>query len=197
LGATGKQGGACAKYLSKESQFTVRAMSRDPSKPAALELKNQGMEIVAGNFDSKEDLRKAMEGVYGVVSVQDFWITGMEKEILQGKNVAEIANEAQVKHFVYLSIANCDHPKIKEYNVEHWISKHEIEEEVKKNNLPFTFVRTVMFMDYFLKEMPYLCLPIFKKFFSLNHPLYMVDTDDIGRLVTEVFKKTRNHRKNH
>lgn len=50
FGATGNQGGSVAKALLKDSrtaqQFKVRAVTRDPSKPTAQALVEQGAEVV-------------------------------------------------------------------------------------------------------------------------------------------------------
>jgi nucleoside-diphosphate-sugar epimerase len=50
FGATGTQGGSVAKVLLKDpratKQFKVRAVTRDPSKPAAKALVEQGAEVV-------------------------------------------------------------------------------------------------------------------------------------------------------
>lgn len=50
FGATGTQGGSVAKALLKDPrtsrQFKVKAVTRDPSKPAAKALVEQGAEVV-------------------------------------------------------------------------------------------------------------------------------------------------------
>lgn len=54
FGATGNQGGSVAKALLKDpratQQFKVRAVTRDPSKPAAKALVEQGAEVVKASF---------------------------------------------------------------------------------------------------------------------------------------------------
>jgi hypothetical protein len=51
FGATGKQGGSVVKSIlgdpKSASQFSIRAITRDTSKPAAQELTKQGCECVA------------------------------------------------------------------------------------------------------------------------------------------------------
>jgi hypothetical protein len=50
FGATGAQGGSVVKSILTDpktaSMFTIRAITRDASKPAALALKKQGAEVV-------------------------------------------------------------------------------------------------------------------------------------------------------
>lgn len=56
FGATGIQGGSVAKALLKDPrtsrQFKVKAVTRDPSKPAAKALFEQGAEVVKVNLTS-------------------------------------------------------------------------------------------------------------------------------------------------
>ncbi|CAN5356971.1 hypothetical protein BH24GEM3_BH24GEM3_11210 [soil metagenome] len=74
-GATGKQGGATAHHLLRRG-YRVRALTRNPSQPAATTLREQGAEVVEGNLDDRASLERALEGAYGVFSVQNFWETG-------------------------------------------------------------------------------------------------------------------------
>ena len=71
-GATGNQGGAIARHLLERGKFKVRVLVRDQNKPAAQALKQAGAELVTGDFDDRASLDVALEGVYGVFSVQDF-----------------------------------------------------------------------------------------------------------------------------
>src|SRR5690242_6452018 len=96
-GATGQQGGAVARKLLAEG-WKVRALTRDLDKPAAQELASLGAELVRGDMDDRAELDAAFQGVYGVFSVQNFWLpnVGYEGEIRQGNNVADAAREAGV-----------------------------------------------------------------------------------------------------
>ena len=56
-GATGKQGGAVARSL-LERGFRVRALTRDPQKPEAQALTEQGAEVVQGDMEDRSALDK-------------------------------------------------------------------------------------------------------------------------------------------
>ncbi len=71
-GATGNQGGAVARHLLQRGNFAVRAFVRDPNKPAAQALKQAGAELVAGDLNDRDSLDRALQGVSGVFSVQNF-----------------------------------------------------------------------------------------------------------------------------
>ena len=77
-GATGRQGGAVARRLLKRAH-RVRALTRDPDKPAAKALAEMGAEVVRGDLDQRASVERALEGVYGVFSVQNFWEAGYER----------------------------------------------------------------------------------------------------------------------
>src|SRR5690606_35954865 len=105
-GATGRQGGAVARQLLRRGGFRVRALTRDPARPAARALADAGAEVVRGDMDRPETLRPALDGAYGVFSVQNFWETGYEREIQQGIALADAAHAAGVQHFVYSSVGS-------------------------------------------------------------------------------------------
>src|SRR5512133_2223436 len=104
-GATGQQGGAVARKLLLHG-WMVRALTRDVNKPAAQELAALGVELVAGDMDNRAELDAAFKGVYGVFSVQNYWLpkVGFDGEIRQGKSVADAARAAGVEHLVYSSV---------------------------------------------------------------------------------------------
>jgi uncharacterized protein YbjT (DUF2867 family) len=52
FGATGSQGGAVARRL-LDRGFRVRALTRDPQKPEAQALAEQGAEVVQGDMDDR------------------------------------------------------------------------------------------------------------------------------------------------
>jgi uncharacterized protein YbjT (DUF2867 family) len=184
-GATGNQGGAAARHL-LEAGFKVRALVRDENKPTAVELKNRGAEIVKGDLFDKDSLVKAMTGVYGVFSVQNFWEHGYDNEILQGKNTADAAKEAEVKHFVYSSVASSD----EKTGLAHFDSKWEVEQYIQNLALPFTIIRPVFFMEnfesWFAPQEQEGKLSITMAM-PKNAKLQMIAVDDVGAIAAVVF----------
>src|SRR5688572_9207055 len=85
LGITGQQGGAVARHLLAKG-WKVRGLSRDLSKPAVQARRDAGAEMVQGDMDDRASLDAALNGAYGVFSVQNFWLPGVgtEGEIRQG-----------------------------------------------------------------------------------------------------------------
>ena len=85
-GATGRQGGAVYQHLQKKG-FKLRALVRDPNSNKARQLMRHGEEVFQGSLDDPDSLMRAMDGVYGVFSVQPYTAS----EIKQGVAVIEAA----------------------------------------------------------------------------------------------------------
>src|SRR5215471_15585758 len=106
-GATGHQGGAAVRHL-RERGFPVRALTRDPEQPKARALLGHGTEVVRGDMEDEASLTRAMDGVYGVYSVQDWHQAAIDGEIRQGVRAANAAKRSNISLFVYSSVASAD-----------------------------------------------------------------------------------------
>jgi uncharacterized protein YbjT (DUF2867 family) len=141
-GATGYQGGAVAKHLLARG-IHVRALTRDPSKPAAVALREKGAEVVGADLDDKASIERAFNGAYGVFSVQNFWETGYDREVRQGTTAVEAAKATGVRHLVYSSVGSAQHNT----GIPHFDSKWEVENAVRNSGIPHTILRPVFFMQ--------------------------------------------------
>jgi uncharacterized protein YbjT (DUF2867 family) len=142
-GATGQQGGAVARQLLKQPGFAVRALTRDAAKPAVRALAQKGAEIVQGDLDDAGSIRRALQGAYGVFSVQNFMEAGYDGEIRQGKQLADAAKAAGTQHFVYSSVGSAD----RQTGLPHFESKWEIEQHIATGGLSHTILRPAFFMQ--------------------------------------------------
>jgi len=185
IGITGQQGGAVAQHLRKEG-WQVRGLSRDLSKPAVKALQDSGVEVVQGNMEDRASLDTAMMGVYGVFSVQNFWLpdVGHDGEIRQGKLVADAAKAAGVQHFVYSSVGGAD----RNSGIPHFESKWEIEQHIRSLGLPATIFRPVAFYDNFFWTRPYILNGTFMGLgLSNDRTNQYIAVDDIGGFVALAF----------
>src|SRR5258705_11140162 len=75
VGATGAQGGRLVRAIIADpaGEFTARAITRDVNTDKAKELAALGAEVVAGDVDDVDSLRRAFEGAYGAYCVTFFW----------------------------------------------------------------------------------------------------------------------------
>ena len=181
-GATGHQGGAALRHL-RAKGFRVRAFTRDPDQPAARALLNQGIEVVRGDLDDRNSMAQALDGVYGVFSVQNSR-AGAETEIRQGINLVEAAERAVVSQFVYSSVASAH----RNTGIPHFDSKFQIEQRIRITGLPYTILRPVFFMENFLAmragiEQGTLAMPL-----KPETRLQMIGVDDIGQFVANAFE---------
>jgi uncharacterized protein YbjT (DUF2867 family) len=183
-GATGNQGGAVARHLLQREKFTVCALVRDPNKPAAQALKQAGVELVEGDLSDRTSLDLALQGVYGVFSVQGL-NDGLEAEIHQGKALADAAKAADVKHFVYSSVGSAE----RNTGIPHFDSKFQVEEHVRASGLPYTILRPVFFFYNYsmmrsMVEQGTLPQPL-----SPGKKLQQLSEEDYGEMVAEVFER--------
>ena len=68
MGTRGTQGGSVTS-----SQFRIRGIARDPTKPAAQALSKRGVEVVSADMNDKGAVRRALEGAHSVFLVTNFW----------------------------------------------------------------------------------------------------------------------------
>ncbi len=148
LGATGQQGGAVARALLSRG-FAVRALVRDPEKPAARALSAAGASLVRGDLEDAGSLREAMRGAHGLFSVQAVSFQDHELEVRHGIRVGDAAKEAGIAHVVYASVGGAERAS----GVVHFESKWRIEEHLRALKLPLTVLRPVFFMENFSNVM--------------------------------------------
>ena len=181
-GATGHQGGAAVRHL-QQKKFPIRAVTRDPNQPKARSLAGHGIEVVRADLENPESLTKALDGVYGVYSVQSRG-DGIESEIRHGFNLADAAKRSQISHFVYSSVGSAD----QNTGVPHFDSKFRIEEHIRSAGMPFSIIRPVFFMENWLGmkdgiEAGTLASPL-----RPETRLQMIAVDDIGAFVALAFE---------
>lgn len=185
-GATGRQGGAVVNHALKNN-FTVRVITRNTVQRSVVKLRLKGVEVLQADMEDSKAVSMAMEGVYGVFSVQNFWEKGVgfHGEIRQAKNLAEAAKKEGVKHFIQSSISGCSIAE----DASHIESKREVEKLIDSIILPRTFVRAVFFMENFIDPKNYkTILPILSSRLKPDTHFHMISVDDIGWFVINAFK---------
>ncbi|KUL87923.1 hypothetical protein ZTR_03987 [Talaromyces verruculosus] len=200
FGATGTQGGSVAKALLKDprtaQQFKVKAVTRDPSKPAAKALVEQGAEA---DLEDKESLKSVLAGAYALFLVTSFWDkmdAALEEQ--QGKNVADVAKELNIQHFVWSSL-----PYVSKAAA-HFDHKAAVDDYLRSLSLPYTVVRlgvyTSEIISNFIGPLP-IDPPSYGLFFpgstSESTLLPIIDpTADLGKFVNSILlnpEKTIGH----
>lgn len=144
VGVTGQQGGAVARQLLKD-EWQVYGLTRNANSPTAQAVSAKGIQLIEGNLDDRASLDKALEGMYGVFSVQNFMDKGVEGETEQGIRLADAAQDASIQHFIYSSVGGAD----RNTGIPHFESKWKIEQHIQTLGLPATILRPTLFMDMF------------------------------------------------
>ena len=182
-GATGQQGGAVADRLlsGDHGDFDVHALSRSPESDACQLLADRGATIVEGDLGDKGTLRPAVENVDAVFCVTQFFTAGHEGEVEHGTNLAEVAADVGVEHFVFSSVGGAE----RDTGIPHFDSKYEIEERIRDLGLPATIIRPVFFMQNFEGQREDITDGTFALPLAEDVSVQIVSVDDIGGLAAE------------
>ncbi|MCC7383218.1 MAG: NmrA/HSCARG family protein [Deltaproteobacteria bacterium] len=144
-GATGRQGGAVARALLARGH-RVRALTRSITAPAAVRLRHLGATLVRGSLTDPASLERAMAGVRAVFAMTTPLARGSDTEVQQGLALADSAVVARVPHFVYSSIASAfEAPHLPQFD-----GKARVEQYLRRQDLPFTIIAPVLFMENLL-----------------------------------------------
>lgn len=163
VGATGAQGGSLADAILNDpnSNFKVRAITRNANSKKAKQLKEKGAEVVEADVDDKASLVKAFKGAYGAFCVTFFWEHfSPEKEKQHAKNLAEAAKEAGVKHVIWSTLEDTRNwvpldddrmPTLMDhYKVPHLDAKGESNKYFENSGVPYTLLHTSFYWDNFI-----------------------------------------------
>jgi uncharacterized protein YbjT (DUF2867 family) len=158
VGATGAQGGGLARAIlaDRNTNLSVRAITRDPSKATARTLADAGAEVVRADIDDVASLQKAFAGAAGAFCVTNFWEhLSAEKEKAQARNLADAAKAAAVPHVIWSTLEDTRKlldpgdtrmPMLqKHYRVPHFDAKAEADAYFA--GLPITYLVTSFYWD--------------------------------------------------
>ena len=185
-GATGRQGGGVVRHMLPKG-WKLRALTRNPEGAAARDLARRGVEVVPGDLEDPASLERPLRGAYGVYSVQDFWAVGVRREVQQGRNLADAAKKAGVAHFVFSSLGGAE----RNSGIDHWESKWEIEQHIRKLGLPATMIRSVAFMENYYIDQVEIGILNGKLLDPIrgDKPYQTIAADDIGGFVALAFER--------
>ncbi|KII85253.1 hypothetical protein PLICRDRAFT_94827 [Plicaturopsis crispa FD-325 SS-3] len=191
-GATGQQGGSVVDWLLKEpaGTFTVRAITRNPSSPAAQALAAKGVEVVKADLASLDEVTAAFKDAWGVFGLTQFYEHGYDAEQLHGANIVDGAKAAGVKHLVWSTVEGREG----ECGAISWVSKAKIEDRVIASGIPYTFVYIPMYYENFWTSFFAPSYDEEKGFnwsvgFLPDTPIFAFSVGDVGAWVVPAFKE--------
>ncbi|XP_011816724.1 PREDICTED: nmrA-like family domain-containing protein 1 [Colobus angolensis palliatus] len=151
FGGTGAQGGSVARTLLEDGTFKVRVVTRNPGKKAAKELRLQGAEVVKGDQDDQVSMELALNGAYATFIVTNYWEScSQEKEVKQGKLLADLAKRLGLHYVVYSGLENIKKLTAGRLAAAHFDGKGEVEEYFRDIGVPMTSVRLPCYFENFL-----------------------------------------------
>jgi uncharacterized protein YbjT (DUF2867 family) len=206
FGATGAQGGGLARAILNDanSEFSVRAVTRNPDSDNAKALAALGAEIVTADLGHPEKVQKAMEGAYGAFCVTFFWAHfSPEQEAAEAKCMADAAKAAGVKHVIWSTLEDTRiHVPLHDermptlqgkYKVPHFDSKGESNRFFTEAGVPTTFLLT----SFYWENMIYFGMGPKRGadgVLAITYPmgdekLTGIGSEDIGKCAYGIFKK--------
>lgn len=160
FGATGAQGGGVARaiLMDSNSEFAVRAVTRDPNSDKAKELAKMGAEVVVGDIDDAQSMKRVLKGAYGAFFVTFFWAHySPEKEMAEAKIMATASKEAGLKHVIWSTLEDVRKwvplddnrmPTLNgKYKVPHFDGKGESDQYFIDAGVPTTFMLASFYWD--------------------------------------------------
>ncbi len=141
-GATGNLGKAVTEsLLKKTAAANISVLVRDADKAAAF--KNQGVNVLVGNYDNYASLIAAFKGIDKVYMVSGNDIANRKQ---QHDNVVNAAKEAGVKHVVYTSFQRKNETDSTPINFV--ASSHlSTERQLKASGLTYTILQHGIYAD--------------------------------------------------
>ncbi len=188
-GATGAQGGGVARHLLKQGRYTVRCLTRHPQSPQAFALQQAGAQVIGGDMDDEQSLKRAVEGCYGVYGVTNYW-EHFENEYQQGKNLVDAVAASHVKHFVLSTLPHASLISNGTLPVPHFDAKARLEGYARSRVPDTTFLHAAFYFENFLTYFSPQAQPDGTLAFGFpqgDTPLAGIAAEDIGGVVTALF----------
>ncbi|PWY87213.1 NmrA family transcriptional regulator [Aspergillus sclerotioniger CBS 115572] len=157
FGATGQQGGSLIQYILNDphlsSTYQIRAITRDPSTPAAQSLKTAGVEVFPADANDPSSLLPALQNSHMVFSMTlpNFFAPDAKQiEIAQGKAIADAAVASGTEHIIFSTLPHVSKISNGKYTkVEYFDAKAEVEEYIRGLPIKSTFYAPGWFMQNF------------------------------------------------
>ncbi|WWC88919.1 uncharacterized protein L201_003834 [Kwoniella dendrophila CBS 6074] len=190
FGATGVQGTGLIEALSPNDDFSIIALSRNPSSSSSTYLSKlphvQVVQVADNCMDEPSKVFQSLGlhkgGVYGVFSVQGY--VDDATMIKQGKAIADASVGFGVKHIVYSSV---DFAGMEDTGFSTFECKRTVENYIKSLPISYTILRPVQFMDIWLPNVEFqfkMGRTVWSKYTYYKNPNkkhQLISSKDIGK----------------
>ena len=187
FGATGSQGGSVVRHLKDQTDFRVRALTRQPDA-----YNGPADEAVHIDLDDIATFPDALSGAHGVFLVTNFWEPGTD-EVKQGGAAVQAAAQAGVHHFIWSSLPNVEQISGGTWDVPHFTNKARVDPIVRDAGFPVhTIVQAPFYMQNLVGMMAPQPMQDGSKGWTLPidpdaKVIHMGDINEIGSLVAGAF----------
>ena len=156
VGVLGKQGRSAARTLLQSGHYRVRGITRRVDSPEALSLAGQGAELVSIPLDLgyKKDFVEAFRGSEGVFMMTPGIIPPATHEMELGKQLADAAVEAGVRHIIFSSLENVNEITGGKMFAPHFTDKAKIEEYIRTLPVTASFIYMAFFYTNLIEFYP-------------------------------------------
>ncbi|KAI9878807.1 MAG: hypothetical protein M1830_010491 [Pleopsidium flavum] len=160
FGATGQQGGSIISYVLNDAelsnQYSIRAITRDPSSSSAQALKKMDVDVVKADLTDKSALHVAMKGAHTVfaLTAPTFESNAKVQEVTQGKAMADVAVAERVEYIIFSTLPHASTVSGGKYTkVTSFDAKAEIQEYILTLPIRSAFFAPGSFMQNFQQIM--------------------------------------------
>lgn len=170
VGILGKQGRSAARTLLDSGRFRVRGITRRVDSPAALDLIKRGAELINIPLDLgyHKAYVAAFRGSDSIFMMTPGIAPPQTHEFELGKQLADAAVAAGVKHVIFSSLENVDKITGGRKFAPHFTDKAHVEEYIR--TLPVT--SSFIYMAFFYTNLPEFYPPVLKGD-TLVFPIYL------------------------
>lgn len=157
VGALSKQGRSVVRTLLKSQRYRVRALMRQIDSPEAQTMVRQGAELMAVPLElgHKERFVQAFSGAQGAFLMTPGIIPDAKHaethETILGKEIADAAVEAGVKHVIFSSLENVDNITEGKKWVPHFTDKARVEDYIRTLPVTSSFIYMAFFYTNLLE----------------------------------------------
>jgi hypothetical protein len=156
VGALSKQGRSAAQTLLKSGRYRVRALTRRVDSPEAQSLARQGAELMSVPLElgHKHDLVNAFRGSDGAFLMTPVVVPPETHEAELGKQQADAAVEAGVRHIVFSTLENVDRITGGTKFAPHFTDKAKVEEYIRTLPVRSSFISLAFFYTNLIEYYP-------------------------------------------
>jgi uncharacterized protein YbjT (DUF2867 family) len=196
IGATGAQGGGVARHLLARGRFAVRALTRHPDSEKAQALRAAGAEVVEGDLENPEGLRRALADCYGCFGVTNFW-EHFEREVEHGRNLVDAVADSAPRHFILSTLPYVHKVTGGELDVPHFDTKGRVEAYARERLPHASFVHVAYYFENFTTWFAPRRQDDGSYLFGFpqgDTPLAGVAVEDVGGVVASLFERADEFR---